>query len=433
MKRISLFQRSLLAVSAGLLIALAVSAALGYAYVLRPLAARSADDFSALLVLSARTWAELPPDTRPAFVEELQDEHALQVSTLETPAVVESLQGHPYLSLLHESLHGRLNPDEGLQVSEDPPGQFNVDLNLPGHWLRFSFTKQRITPRPTRAVVGIAIAALMTAFVVAFFLARHISAPVRALEAATHKLVLTGERTEVPDSAIRELHTLGQAMQAMADEVAVQRQHQLVLLAGISHDLRTPLSRMKMAIGMMDDHLPGAMRQRLESDIAEMDLLIGAQLTLSRAQQVEQAQRINVQTALQEWVDAEQAMSLIPIGVRIGADIGEKALASTALRRILVNLIQNATRYGASEVQVVLRSSAQGLCIGVRDNGPGIAAELRDAVFRPFYRIDASRQRAAGGAGLGLAIARQLADTHGWTLRLVSRAKPGCSFWLKVR
>jgi two-component system osmolarity sensor histidine kinase EnvZ len=133
---------------------------------------------------------------------------------------------------------------------------------------------------------------------------------------------------------------------------------------------------------------------------------------------------------LQEWVDAEQALSPIPIRLRMSADLGERAVASTALRRILGNLIQNATRYGATEVQVVVRKRQQRLFFAVRDNGPGIAPELRDAVFRPFYRIDASRQRATGGAGLGLAIARQLAETHGWRLRLVNRAKPGCAFWL---
>ncbi|HRD73203.1 MAG: hypothetical protein J0L65_00680 [Xanthomonadales bacterium] len=430
MKRVSLFQRSLLAVGTGLLIALAVSATLGYVYVLRPLAERSADDFSALLVLSARTWAELPPDTRPAFVEELQDAHALAVSTPVRPASVESIQAHPYLALLHESLHRRLQQEEDLRLSESPPGQFHVDVRVSEHWLRFSFTKQRITPRPNRALIGMAIATLSTAFLVAFLLARHVSAPVRALEASTHKLATVGASAEVPDSDIRELHNLGRAMQAMANEVAIQQQHQQVLLAGVSHDLRTPLSRMKMAIGMMEDDLPSTVRQRLESDIAEMDLLIGAQLTLSRAQQVEAAQPISIQTVLQEWVDAEQALSPIPIRLRMSADLGERAVASTALRRILGNLIQNATRYGATEVQVVVRKRQQRLFFAVRDNGPGIAPELRDAVFRPFYRIDASRQRATGGAGLGLAIARQLAETHGWRLRLVNRAKPGCAFWL---
>jgi len=431
--RVSLFQRSLLAIAAGLLIALAVSAMLAYVYVLQPLAARSADDFSALLVLSARTWAELPPDTRPAFVKELQDAHALQIQPLQAPAATESMQGHPYLQLLHDSLHARLYDNERLRVSEAPPGQFNVDLGLASQWLRFSFTKQRITPRPNRAVAGTVIAALLTALVVAFGLARHISAPVRALEAATRRLAFADDRAEVPDSAIREMHTLGKAMQAMADEIAVQRQHQLVLLAGVSHDLRTPLSRMKMAIGMAEEVLPDGIRQRLESDIAEMDLLIGAQLALSRARQVEAGQRIDLKAVLQEWVDAEQAMSPVPIRLRFGGHIGEWTMASTALRRLLANLIQNATRYGAREVQVVLRRCGRGLSIGVRDDGPGIAAELRDAVFRPFYRIDASRQRASGGAGLGLAIARQLAETHGWTLRLVNRARPGCSFWLRIR
>jgi two-component system osmolarity sensor histidine kinase EnvZ len=256
---------------------------------------------------------------------------------------------------------------------------------------------------------------------------------VRALEAATRRLAFADDRAEVPDSAIREMHTLGQAMQAMADEIAVQRHHQLVLLAGVSHDLRTPLSRMKMAIGMAEEVLPDGIRQRLESDIAEMDLLIGAQLALSRARQVEAGQRIDLKAVLQEWVDAELAMSPVPIRLRFGGHIGEWTVASTALRRLLANLIQNATRYGAREVQVVLRRCGRGLSIGVRDDGPGIAAELRDAVFRPFYRIDASRQRASGGAGLGLAIARQLAETHGWTLRLVNRARPGCSFWLRIR
>ena len=104
-----------------------------------------------------------------------------------------------------------------------------------------------------------------------------------------------------------------------------------------------------------------------------------------------------------------------------------------ALRRIVVNLIDNACLHGGKRgLDGVRRRCGNTIMIGIHDRGPGIPPEMREAVFRPFVRVEPSRSRATGGAGLGLAIARQLADTHGWTLALKSRVGGGASFWLAV-
>ena len=110
-------------------------------------------------------------------------------------------------------------------------------------------------------------------------------------------------------------------------------------------------------------------------------------------------------------------------------------LAPIALRRCITNLLDNALRYGGeSKIQVVRRRIKGGICIGVRDRGPGIPPQLAEAVFRPFYRIESSRNRTTGGSGLGLAITRQLAETHGWKWRSNHAGAEvfafGCSFQL---
>jgi two-component system osmolarity sensor histidine kinase EnvZ len=104
-----------------------------------------------------------------------------------------------------------------------------------------------------------------------------------------------------------------------------------------------------------------------------------------------------------------------------------------ALRRCIGNLLGNALRYGGErEIQVVRRRIHNTTFIGVRDRGPGIPPQLREAVFRPFYRIESSRNRTTGGNGLGLAITRQLAETHGWQVALKSRIGGGNSIWMLI-
>jgi two-component system osmolarity sensor histidine kinase EnvZ len=430
--RSSLFRRTALTVAAGLLVFQIASGAAVFFNLMLPLAHRSSDDLAALLILSARTWVELPVTTRPAFEEELKLSHGMELSEATTPSGDE-VGHHPYINLLRASLTARLDPGTALRVTETADGRFHVDIPMAGHVLRFSFAKDLIAPRLSLALVWSVAAGLLVTLVTAWLLARRITAPVARLAEAAHQIG-SGERPpRLPESGEHELAELERIFNQTAAQLAARRENQSTLLAGISHDLRTPLARMKMALGMLAEEGTSPLLSRMERDVAEMETLIGAQLELARSQEREAAVATDIDALLNELIEAAEAQS--PGQTRLRADSPNctAVIAPLALRRIVGNLLDNALRYGGpGRLELVRRHCAGGILIGVRDRGPGIPSDLREAVFRPFFRLDPSRSRATGGSGLGLAIVRQLAETQGWSVAIKPRVGGGASAWLAI-
>lgn len=429
--RTSLFRGVLRAVLAGLLLAVASATWLGYAWVLRPLAERSADDFAALLLLSASSYAEMPEASRGEFIENLRQQHQLRVTPVARPLPTEP-QHHPYLNLLRGALYRRSGRPEQIVVGELPDHTFHAELAIAGGWLRFTFDKQRITPRPQQAILAALLALLISSGVTAWLVARHISRPVTLLADGALQIGRGGLPMHLPHSRIRELQALSDAFAAMAGQLAAQRESQMTLMAGISHDLRSPLARLSMAVGMLGSEDDSEVLRRMEIDIGEMNRLIAAQMELTRAQQAEAATRVDIGALLREVADGAEARLPGSVSVRLRLPTCHALLPAMALHRLIANLVDNAQFHGGGKLLIACRQLHGTLCIGVRDRGPGIAPEQREAIFRPFHRLDPARQRGTGGSGLGLAIARQLAQTHGWKLGVRARTGGGSSFWLLI-
>ena len=304
---------------------------------------------------------------------------------------------------------------------------------MAGRVLRFSFDKALITPRPSLALAWSAVAGLLVTLILAWLLARRITAPVARLTEAARQIG-SGERPpQLPESGEHELAELARIFNQTAAQLAARRENQSTLLAGVSHDLRTPLARLKMALGMLAEERESPLLVRMERDVGEMETLIGAQLELARAQEREAVERIDIDAMLIDLIEATEAQSPGQTRLRASGPACHAAVAPLALRRILGNLLENALRYGGpGRLELVRRCCKGAILIGVRDRGPGIPAALRDAVFRPFFRVDPSRNRSTGGSGLGLAIARQLAETQGWNVALKPRVGGGISAWLAI-
>jgi two-component system osmolarity sensor histidine kinase EnvZ len=184
---------------------------------------------------------------------------------------------------------------------------------------------------------------------------------------------------------------------------------------------------------MLDEACASPLIARMERDVTEMESLIGAQLELARAEERETAQATDIDALLAELIEATEAQSPGQTHLRADGPPCHALVAPLAFKRILGNLLENALRYGGpGSLELVRRRCSGGLLIGVRDRGPGIPDEQREAVFRPFFRLDPSRNRATGGSGLGLAIARQLASTQGWNIAVKPRVGGGTSVWLAI-
>ena len=280
--------------------------------------------------------------------------------------------------------------------------------------------------------------------VAAWFGARWLSAPMRRLTGASEQLgaaIVDGQPAPVLDEqrGTLEVRQTARVFNAMAQRLRVQFDAQWLLMAAISHDLRTPLARLRLRLETMDaqalDEAPrggtgtaGTQRQRCVADVREMDTLIGDVLAMLReGHERGERERIDAAALVQALVDdlTDQGQAATLVGEPAEAVVLAQA---TALKRIVGNLIGNALRYGgAAEVSVT--REARELHIAVADRGPGIAPDQLDAVLQPYYRLDATRQH---GTGLGLYIARDLAQRNGGRLSLANRPGGGLQATLSL-
>ncbi|MDA1117620.1 MAG: ATP-binding protein, partial [Proteobacteria bacterium] len=217
----------------------------------------------------------------------------------------------------------------------------------------------------------------------------------------------------------RELATVSAAFNRMAGDLEALERERAMVLAGISHDVRTPLSRLRLALEMSGAEPIAA--QGMSADIEEMDQVIGQFLEFARGEN--EARTEADPGALLEEIGAHYARLGRQVSVR-QKDLPRFAFARMALRRAVSNLIDNALRYAGGPVEIEARRDGQLLVIAVLDRGPGIPAAESERLKRPFTRLDESRS-GQGGAGLGLAIVERVARAHGGRFDLAAREGGG--------
>jgi len=227
-----------------------------------------------------------------------------------------------------------------------------------------------------------------------------------------------------------EVTRAARAFNAMQERIAANVAERMQILAAVSHDLQTPITRMRLRTDLMDD---GVERDKMQRDLLEMQTLVREGVSFARSlhQETEPARRIDLDALLAsivaDYADAGRA-------VTFAGEIGEPVVTrSRALGRVLGNLIDNAVKFtGAAELEVARKADGT-IAIDVLDRGPGIPPSELEAVFQPFYRLENSRNRDTGGTGLGLAIARQLAQSLGGNLVLSAREGGGLAARLTLK
>ena len=389
-----------------------------------PVAERSADDLAGLVVLSAQTWVELPPETRAAFERELARRHGLRLTTVDVGATADAPH-FAFRSQIEAALSRRVG--ESI-VLRGVPGTTAAWLDIPlgGHDLRVGFFPDRYAVKPPLAAIAVVALGAFLSLLTALFLVRRITVPLaRAAQAASQ--VGAGELPEpLPETGPAELAELARRFNTMAAEVRELLDNRTTLLAGISHDLRTPMTRLQLNLEMLRDAPSPARIDHAVADLADMNKLITGYLELARTTQAETKARFDLAGLLEE-VAADAGLPWT------GAAPCEVEAGRLAVRRIVSNLIQNAQRYGGgTPVELALECSDKLVRVIVRDAGAGIPDDQMEKVFRPFYRLEASRSQVTGGTGLGLAIVRQLAETNGWKVSLKSRATGGLEAVLEI-
>jgi two-component system osmolarity sensor histidine kinase EnvZ len=388
-------------------------------YVILPMAQRSADDLAALLILSTRTWVELPPETRKDFELELIHQHQFMLfdDVKPLPARTTPL---PYLSLLDDALSARLGEAVTVKVTDLDTTWFWAEIPAGGKLMRIGFPKSRLHTDPPMMLALALIATVLLSLLTAYILARRITRPLAHFSQAARRIGAGDIPESMPASPVQELSELAATFNQMALQVRELLANRTTLLAGISHDLRTPLARMRLAIEMLPQNTDEKTVERLRRDIEAMNVLIGEFMALSRDLQQESPETVELNAILQEMTADRNAQS-----AQIACEMQDRVMVKAgplALQRVLMNLLDNAVRYGAGQaVRIEAVASGKDAVVRILDRGPGIPPQEMDKVFRPFYRVESSRNADTGGSGLGLAIVQQLCTANGWQVALHPR------------
>ena len=253
---------------------------------------------------------------------------------------------------------------------------------------------------------------LISLIIAAWYGAKLLSRPIQRLSDAAERLSENLDSEPLDESGPREARQAAHTFNKMQRRIIEQVQQRSRMLGAVSHDLRTPLSRLKLRLEQIDDDkLQGQMRQDLDDMISMLD----ATLTYLHEQRTsEQPQLMDVQALVESLCENAQDQGA---DVQASGHCAPLHVQPMALRSCVNNLLDNALRY-ADQALMTLEDHREQLIIRVIDHGPGIAAEQREAVFEPFFRLEGSRNRNSGGVGLGMTIAREAAERLGGELKL---------------
>jgi signal transduction histidine kinase len=268
---------------------------------------------------------------------------------------------------------------------------------------------------------------LFVAFLAGWAL-RKVTLPLASLADAAAGLARDLNRPPLPETGPQEVARVAQAFNAMQRDLKRLLDTRAQALAGVSHDLRLPLTRLRLRL----ERLPESeLRARIEDDIAEMDAMIGSTLEFLRAgSDAEKPVRLNLNALLE---GAAEDMHALGARVRIEGAASLPILARPqALRRCIANLLDNAFRYAGPDIDLRVAETGTHVEIRVQDRGQGIPADDRERVFEPYVRLECSRAKHTGGTGLGLAIARAIALASGGDLHMEAREGGGLSAVLSL-
>jgi signal transduction histidine kinase len=289
-----------------------------------------------------------------------------------------------------------------------------------GSWARFDAELEpSVTALPWRLALtlGVLLAAVL---VLSFVAVRWITRPLHVLAQAAEALGKDINRPPLPEEGPLEIQQAARAFNTMQARLARFIQDRTRILAAMSHDLKTPITRMRLRADLLDDE---EARQRFEHDLKEMEAMVTDTLEFMRGLGGNEARQAVDVMALLESLQSDNETMGRPMRIEGQANAPYLAVVSL-LKRCLGNLVDNAALYGG-HVTVQVEDTPQLLTLRVLDEGPGIPESELEKVFEPFYRLEGSRSRETGGTGLGLTIARNIAQTYGGTIILRNRADRG--------
>ena len=415
----SLFARSFLLIALLILASAAATVQLYRVYEREPRARELAQQTVSIVNLVRAALVNADPVLRRSLLIEINEREGIRLAPLTGSETLEPLPTDALFDLVSTKIKRALGDQTRFAYARDRVEGFWVSFSIDEDDYWVMLPRERFEPQIGLEWLGGGLALLALALAGAWLIASALSRPLGAIAAAAREVGRGHRPVPLGETGPREMRTVSVAFNRMAGDLAAMERERATVLAGISHDLRTPLSRLRLAIEMSGADKPTA--EGMSADVEEMDKVIGQFLAFARGED-EPLLDGDLNTLIAEIVEGyrkrDQPVTFTP------GRLPRLSFAPLAVRRALSNLVDNALHYAASPVEVTTARDASRVLIEVGDRGPGVPSNELERLKRPFTRLNEARS-GGGGAGLGLAIVERIARAHGGSLELSVREGGG--------
>ena len=383
-----------------------------------PRARQVAQQAVSIVNLSRTALIAVPRERRRYLLTELHRQEGIRIYPADAVPDAGRIPRRAFGQIMAREITQRLGPDTQVEFGRN---------GFPGLWVSFAIEDdiywlalpripvERNLPKQLIGWVGVSI---LLALLAAWLIAWRINRPLKALAASAQSIGQGAQPAPLAEDGPEEVRTVTRSFNRMNQDLAQLNQERTVMLAGISHDLRTPLARLRLAVELQEGKTDESHRLGMVQDIADLDAIIGQFLAFVRGTENENCESADLNQLIHATYERYTRS-----GKQLQLDLGtlpRLQLRPLAIQRLLSNLLDNAYRHGGDDITIKTEAHANSVCLSVLDRGPGIPPEQAARALQPFSRLDTARS-GQSGAGLGLAIVDQIARMHGGRVELRAR------------
>ncbi|MFZ5502301.1 MAG: ATP-binding protein [Pseudomonadota bacterium] len=356
------------------------------------------------------------PEWRGPLLAELADAEGLQVQFSERDEVLEAMPvQNPEVRLMMEKVREQLGDETRFAMRRNGSEALWVSFFIGNDEFWVALPRERIEHPVSQVLLIGAGLVLLLSLTGGYLIARQVAHPLKKIAQAANQVGRGITPQYLPEQGAGEIVAMSRAFNQMSADLTANERERALVLAGISHDLRTPLTRIRLAAEMADD---AVLRAGLSADVEQMDAVIRQFLDYARLDENEAAVPTDVAARVREVAQRFKGQAgVLELELQ---PLPPQNIRPLLLQRALSNLLDNAIKYGGGEITVRLFSDVDHIVLAVSDRGAGIPPAQQEAVKRPFVRLDVARGDAAG-SGLGLAIVERAARLHGGKFLLETR------------
>ena len=387
-----------------------------------PRALQVAQQIASVVNLTRTALITSDPDKRFDLLRDLSQQEGIQVYVAEPNEPAEALPDRPFVQMLTAELKRRLGEDTKIYGTRDGLRGVWVSFKIDNqeYWVRMS--QERIERTDQLRWLGWGALVLALSLAGAFLIVARINQPLRELTRAAALIGRGRMPPPVETTGPSEIRTLAQAFNQMASDLQRSDEDRALMLAGVSHDLRTPLARIRLGVEMLENSVDSSLRQGMVQDIEDIDAVINQFLDFARVtSEASAASDVDLNELVNAVVARYQRQGK-DVSARLGT-VPQLSMKALAIQRLITNLIDNALRYAGGAVEVETGVDGTNVRLSVLDRGPGVPSDDAERMLQPFTRLDAARS--TSGSGLGLAIVDRIARMHGGSVRLLARTGGG--------